>query len=283
MNNLIKRLKSAAIPLFVLATALLSGCSAFLGVDNRERVGSSLSQFLYGDEATQQVVNRGRPHLDLPLRVGIAFVPGNQSHWANSEIPQAQQTIMLNQVKAAFAEKDYIDSIEVIPSTYLKHSQGQGFETMEQLGNLYNLDVMALVSYDQLKQTNENKAALLYWTIVGMYLVPGNENAVQTFVDTAVFDIKTRTLLFRAPGVSRLTDRSTAVNVQETLDNKATEGFDIAINDMITNLDAASEAFKERIKDDKSVTVTNRGGAGSTSIAFLLLAGVGCWVRRVQR
>ena len=61
---------------------------------------------------------------------------------------------------------------------------------------------MALVSYDQVANTSEKTSSLLYWTIVGAYVVKGNKNDVQTFVDTAVFDMATRKLLFRAPGVS---------------------------------------------------------------------------------
>ncbi|WP_368664745.1 hypothetical protein, partial [Zoogloea sp. LCSB751] len=88
----------------------------------------------------------------------------------------------------------------------------------------------------QLLQSSDNKASLLYWTIVGMYMVPGNENAIQTFVDTAVFDMRSQKMLFRAPGINQLTDTSTAVSVTNVLREKSTEGFELAVNDMITNL-----------------------------------------------
>jgi len=76
---------------------------------------------------------------------------------------------------------------------------------------------MALVSYDHVTQSLENNAALLYWTIVGMYLTPGNENTIQTFVDTAVCDIKSKKMLFRAPGINKLEKRTSALGIDETL------------------------------------------------------------------
>ncbi|MEQ1704159.1 MAG: Ig-like domain repeat protein, partial [Ilumatobacteraceae bacterium] len=51
----------------------------------------------------------------------------------------------------------------------------------------YGLDVIALVSYDQVAHSAETTSSFLYWTIVGAYVVKGNKNDVQTFVDTAVF------------------------------------------------------------------------------------------------
>ena len=121
---------------------------------------------------------------------------------------------------------DYIDRIEVIPSSYLKG--GQGFSTLEQVSRLYDVDIIALVSYDQVSQTLENNAAFLYLTIVGLYVIPGNENTVQTFVDTAVFDVKSRKMLFRAPGVNKVEQRSTAVGIDETLNEQSQGSFKLS-------------------------------------------------------
>ena len=84
--------------------------------------------------------------------MGVAFVPAQRSH---REIPHAQQIALLEQVKTEFAQYEYIDRIEVIPSTYL--SGGQGFTTLDQVARLYNVDVIALVSHDQVVNTFESE------------------------------------------------------------------------------------------------------------------------------
>jgi rhombotail lipoprotein len=186
---------------------------------------------------------------------------------------------LLEKVKAAFVQYDYIDRIEVIPSTYL--TGGDGFNTLEQVGRLYDVDVMALVSYDQVTQSVENNAALLYWTIVGMYVIPGNENTVQTFVDTAVFDIKSRKMLFRAPGISKLEKRTTAIGIDETLAEKSMQGFDLAVTDMTKNLDDELARFKVRVKQEKIANVEHRSNysGGAIDIQFCLLLLIMLFIR----
>jgi len=167
--------------------------------------------------------------------------------------------------------------MEIIPKTYLE--KGQGFDSLEQVSRLYDVDIMALVSYDQVTQSLENNAALLYWTIVGMYLIPGNENSIQTFVDVAVFDVQSHQMLFRAPGLSHLKNTTTAVGVDQTMMKKTNQGFDLAVTDMITNLDAELKAFKVRVKEEKVANIEHRkgyrGGAlGQFGLVLLMIFGL---------
>ena len=209
------------------------------------------------------------PVLKLPVTVGISFVPSKD--WRANAIESQNEVELLERVKKSFLQYDYIDRIEVIPSTYLKG--GEGFSALEQVGRLYDVDVMALISYDQVTQTYENNAALLYWTIVGMYVIPGNENTIQTFVDTAVFDIKSKKMLFRAPGISKLEKRTTAIGIDETLNEKSLEGFNLAVTDMSLNLDAELARFKTRVKEEKIAKIENKDGsssAGAFSVFILV-------------
>jgi len=107
-----------------------------------------------------------------------------------------------------------------------------------------------------------------------MYLIPGNENSIQTFVDTAVFDIKSQKMLFRAPGISKLEQRSTAVGVAQTLSEKSIEGFSLAVDDMTTNLEIELGQFKTRVKEKNIATIEHRqgySGGGAISWPALLL------------
>jgi len=260
--------------LFVVSVVLLmSACAGLFGSSKREGVSSSLVDYLYPDgekPPTGQAVNV--PNLELPLKVGLAFVPSQDRSNALSEAERVQ---LLDKVKAAFSGRDYIEGIEVIPEAYLR--TGRGFTALEQTARLYDLDVMALVSYDQVAHSAERSSSFLYWTIVGAYVVKGNKNDVQTFVDTAVFDVGTRKLLFRAPGTSEASSNSTLVNLDRDLRASQQRGFEKAMADMTVNLDKELGLFKERIKTDGSVKVTHSsryvssGGGGAADAAFLLL------------
>ena len=237
------------------ACLLLCGCAGLFGNESRQGVSSSLVDYLYpgGEEppATTQTI----PHLQLPLKVGLAFVPSAQGA---SALTEAERVALLDKVKANFAGRDFIAEITVIPETYMR--SGRGFQSMEQVARLYDLDVMALVSYDQVAHTDERASSFLYWTIVGAYVVKGNENDVNTFVDTAVFDIQTRKLLFRAPGVSEISSSTTLVGLESDLRATQQKGFGQAMGDMTVNLDKELDAFKQRILTEGTVRVTRADG-----------------------
>jgi len=185
----------------------------------------------------------------------------------------------MEQIKAAFAQRDYIKEIVLIPSTYL--NGGKGFQTLDQVARLHGVEVMALVSYDQVSNLTDTKAALLYWTIAGAYIIKGNKNEVQTFVDTEVFDMGTHKLLFRAPGISRVSDTTTLVDAQANVSKNSGKGFELAVADMNINLAAELDRFKERVKNEKIAQVTHTGG-GSMDLAALLLLTILILSRRKQ-
>lgn len=260
------------ILVIILAIAFLASCSSLISHNTgKKTVSSSLMDFLYPNKQSRSEHQPEMPVLKLPVKVGLAFVPSK--NWRRDGIHSKDQIVLLEKVKKSFLKYDFIDRIEVIPSTYLKG--GEGFTTLEQVARLYDIDVMALVSYDQITQSLENNAALLYWTIVGMYVIPGNENSIQTFVDTAVFDVKSKKMLFRAPGISKLEKRTTAIGIDQTLSEKSFEGFGLAVTDMTTNLDAELARFKTRVKEDKIAKIEHRqgySGGGSMGILLFLLA-----------
>lgn len=251
--------------ILVFVIVFLAGCSTMLSQNaNQETRSSSLVDFLYPNEQSRQAHQPSIPTLNLPATVGIAFIP-NQN---DAGIRSNEEIALLEKVKKQFLQYDYIDRIEVIPSSYLKG--GQGFTTLDQVSRLYDVDIMALVSYDQVSQTLENNAAFLYLTIVGLYVIPGNENTVQTFVDTAVFDVKSKKMLFRAPGINKVDQRSTAVGIDDTLNNQSNSSFNLAVDDMIVNLDAELGSFKSRVKEEKIANVNHKNGTSSGSVFWLL-------------
>jgi len=239
---------------------LLGGCTSLWqgsGMSStRQGVSSSLVDYLYPKGQKPPEQDDALPHLKLPLTAGLAFVPSNNPRGLSSE----SKTRLLNEVKKAFSDREFIGHIEVIPETYL--TAGSGFDTVDQVARLYGLDVIALVSYDQVTYSEDTTASLLYWTIIGAYFIKGSQNDVQTFVDTAVFDVATHKLLFRAPGVHRFENSSTLVKSGEALREAKAAGFQGAMQDMTTNLQAALDEFVVRVKEEKVAKVSYRGGGG---------------------
>lgn len=276
--------------MFVLGLLALSltGCAAMWGGffgDSSYRQGSSSSlvDFLYPNGEVPPPADGVVPELRLPLRVGLAFVPSRSG--VTGGLTESHKQQLLDKVRAAFAGRDYIQDIQIIPDTYLR-SRG-GFTNLEQVARLHGLDVIALVSYDQVGFIGENKGALTYWTIVGAYLIKGTEHDIQTFVDTAVFDVASHKLLLRAPGTDTHHGTATLAESSVLFRKAREEGFDRAVTGMIGNLDAELTAFREKLRKDKSVAKVSyrpgySGGGAFDGLALLLLA-MGVAARYVRR
>jgi rhombotail lipoprotein len=262
----------------LLGCPLLGGCVGMLREGTASR--SSLVEFLYPETAAP-VVTPGIPRLELPLRVGVAFTPAQVA--GNAGLSEAAKQRLAQDVAREFAALDFIDTIEIIPSDYLR--QQGGFPNLDQLRSLFGVDVIVLLSYDQSTFTSEGLASLTYWTIVGAYIVPGEKNDTQTLIDAAVYDIPSRMLLFRAPGTSVIKSRSTLVGNTEQLRDDGMRGFDEAGAQLKQNLAAELGTFKQRVKDTpQSFAVTTREGytgSGSNEGIFLLMVVLGiCAIRR---
>jgi rhombotail lipoprotein len=109
------------------------------------------------------------------------------------------------------------------------------------------VDVIILLSYDQVQFTDEGALTLSYWTIVGMYLVPAEKNDTKTVLEAAVYHIASRKLLFRASGSSEIKGFSTPVNLSEQLrvDNK--KSLEQAATNLVTNLQGQLAEFKTQL------------------------------------
>jgi rhombotail lipoprotein len=261
--------------LLVLAI-LVTGCTTLWqelsGNNLRKGVSSSLVDYLYPNGEVPPAQDKVVPNLNLPLNIGLAFVPSYDADTPG--LSEAHKMDLLAKVKTSFEERDFIREIVVIPDTYLRSRKG--FDTFDQVARLYGLDVLALVSYDQVVHSDDTKASILYWTIVGAYFVKGSKNDVQTFVDTAIFDVRTHKLLFRAPGVDTVKATSTLINSVDEMRKARENSFSNAMADMTQNLGKELDSFRERIKTNKTVTISKRegytgGGGGALDIATMML------------
>jgi rhombotail lipoprotein len=264
-----------AILTCAIAAIALASCTSLwqMGTGNtRTGVSSSLVNYLYPSGEEPPPYEDTVPYLELPLRIGIAFVPTTTA----TDIPglsEATKMQLLNNVREQFLERDYISDIQVIPDSYMRGSRG--FSGLEQVARLYGADIIALVSYDQVVATDDTRSSILYWTIIGAYFIEGSRNDVQTFVDTAVFDVATRKLMIRAPGIDKATQKSTLVESTQELRSARTASFDRAMVDMTANLQSELDRFEVRLKEDPTVARVDSsampGGGGYTGLITLLV------------
>jgi rhombotail lipoprotein len=266
-----------------LASLLLAGCDLLQqglcapNCHSHAQNSSSLVGFLYPDG---KLPPRGEaiPELHVPLRVGLAFLPSQDSR-GNLVLDAAQKENLLQQVQARFASRSFVSEIVIIPDYYLANARG--FAGLEGVQRLYNVDVMALVSHDQVSNGDDNKLSLGYLTIVGAFVLRGTSHETATLVDLAVVDPVTRSLLLRAGGTDSRSGNSTLVDAARDARHDSARGFATATTHMIDNFDAALTAFEAQVHDGKAtVRVVQRagshGGGGALSAGWLLalLAGV---------
>lgn len=257
-------MKRLTLLLSTTALLLLAGCASMITPGAARQAGSTVD-YLYPDARQAPALQPTVTHLRLPVRVGIAFVPGGVAGGPSE--PERMQ--LLDRVKAAFARYDYIGSIDVIPSAYLRPRGG--FDNLDQVARMFNVDVVALVSYDQVRFNDTNRLAVLYWTIVGAYLVKGDRYDVQTLVDAAVFDVRSRRLLFRAPGTSQVKGTATMAGYSKDVRDAAGDGYAQAVDQLIPNLQAQLAGFKERVQSDPGIQVERQPGTrGAGAIGWPL-------------
>jgi rhombotail lipoprotein len=288
-NFIPKRLLFVAVPL-----GLIVGCAMF---DERtQRHTSSVVDYLFPNN-TRHVEEPGVPVLSLPLKVGIAFVPEPNSrrhneNWNATErglFTEEQKMALMKEVSDNFKKYPYVKSIELIPSAYLT-PQG-GFVNLDQLRSMFGVEVITLLSYDQVQFTGEGLFSISYWTIAGAYIVPGEKNDTQTMMDAVVYDIASRKLLFRAPGTSRIKGAATPINLSEQLRQDGRLGFQQAATNLVVKLQEQLSTFQERVKsapeEFKIVAKPGYKGAGAVGqLEALMLAGMAVfclWPRRSNR
>jgi rhombotail lipoprotein len=262
----------AVVGLTMLAIA---GCT-FMNHSTQTHHSSSLVSFLYPGGSTPPAQN-AVPELRVPLRVGLAFLP-TQAAFGEAQLDAAHKQELLERIRQRFSDRKFVSEIVIIPDYYL--SANRGFAGLEGIQRLYDVDLMALVSYDQVTYTDDNKWSLGYLTIVGAYMVKGSTNDTATLVDLAVVDPRTRSLVLRAGGTDTRHRNSTLVDMQRNTRLENAESFDAATQQMILHFDAALTAFQTEVHEGRAnvhVAARSATGGGGGSILgadILALAGL---------
>jgi rhombotail lipoprotein len=292
MENTTARLRPTRLVLAALAALLafgLTGCVGLWG-DRRRHEASSVVQFLYPGK-DMPFIQPQIPTLRLPLRVGVAFIPAGASgqgyYRSSTGFNEQQKTELMRKVAAQFKTLPFVQSIEIIPTTYLR--PGGGFQNLDQLRALMGIDVVALISYDQTQNSDSTEASLAYWTIVGAYVVEGQRNSTHTLMEAVVYDIPSRSLLFRAPGTSTIKNHATLVRNDYELQKASLGSLEEAATQMTTNLAHELELFKVRAKEEpQNIRIEHKpgytgGGALDCTFAALLALLAAAGFARLRR
>lgn len=250
---------------------LLGGCASWFPQGQAKYAGSAVDYLYPNAKEPVKLTVETVASLKLPVRVGIAFVPSSAGDKNGQE--EEERMKMLQEVKDSFSKYEFIGAIEIIPTSYLQ-ARG-GFANLEQAARMFNVDVVALLSYDQMQFNDNNSLSLLYWTIIGAYIIHGDQYDISTMLDASVFDVNSHKLLFRAPGASNIKGSAALVNVNEKSRAARKDGFNIALKNLIPNLQKELASFREKVKSDKSVRIEHRQeyrGGGDMGLWGILAA-----------
>jgi rhombotail lipoprotein len=106
----------------------------------------------------------------VPFRIGVAFVPDNTS--GAFRLPESDRQKLAGEVRDSFARYPFVKEIIAVPSVYLEPAGG--FSNLDRIAALLNLEVIVLVSFDQVQNAGATGWSFLYWTGIGAYVIDGD-------------------------------------------------------------------------------------------------------------
>lgn len=244
-----KSIKSRSVKFSILIAVFsitLVACNT-LPVDStgthKARSSSSLVSYLYPNGERPPGLASDIPQLTVPVRIGIAFVPEQNS---TGVISERVKNRLLRKVRNAFKHHTVVQEIRILPIHSLR-TRG-GFRELRQLADRYNVDLIALVSHNQVRAVRHNALSVSYVTIVGAIILPGNSHDVSTFVNTAVFDVSSGKLLFHAAGKDRVRRQTSAFALAEKNRLISRRSIGSATQEMIASLNTELSKFRTRIR-----------------------------------
>lgn len=245
-----RAVRACALMLVVALCGGLWGCAS-MDASTKQRQVASMLGFLYPNREQPPAPSDRVAVLKVPFRVGVAFVPDNGN--PQFRLSETDRLRLADQVRAAFADYPFIRAIEAVPSSYLE--AGGGFDNLDRVASLLRLDVIVLISYDQVQYAGANKWSFMYWTGVGAYVVEGDQYDVLTAVETAVIDIPSRRMLMHASGTSTVKGEATWVGFAERSRQARTQAFGAAVQQMIGHLQQEVQAFRQRAPRDPMIHI----------------------------
>ena len=278
---------SAKRLLLVVAMFLLQGCA----LGPRFSSSQNLSSIL--EPVKDSLASQDKKPLEFPAAVGILMVPPNSNH----EIPGSTLHLAAQELKKELLKNEkYVKAVSIVSA-----GDFQEKITLNQISDLYGVDVVIIVSFEQDQRRVQNSVlALLNIAIVPAFIVPGVEVTTSSIVDGKVVHIPSNAIIFRAGGVDERTEHMTPFSAEEGGETEESilglassvtdlgkniskildgmEQFDpssaVSMNNVIAdasrNATAVSAAVKGSGQNWEKVDAYKKAGGGSMSILELL-------------
>lgn len=229
-------------PLLIILLICLSLCPGCAYSDSVRTVQrqSDLASFLFSGKQPQAPAQKAP--LQLPARVGVAFVPGDP---ASSNLPETTKKEVIETVRSQLAKHTkYVAGAQAIPSIYLMPRGG--VQNLEQVAQQFGVDVIVILGANQFQQHERNAlAAFLDVTIIGQYLIPGNTVDTATVLEAAVYHVPSRALIFRTDGANKKKSRSTDYGSSQTAQNDAVNSTLDASKKLVVSIGEALVGFEK--------------------------------------
>ncbi len=253
-------MKSKLVMVWLILATIVTGCASVEKTSRQSQVASVMA-YLFPNSGKVPPPSTQVAELKVPFRIGVAFVPDNSN--PEFRLPEKERISLATQVREAFSGYPFVSELVAIPSSYL--GPGGGFENLGQVASLFKLDVVALISFDQVQNAGATGWSFLYWTGLGAYVIDGDQFDILTAVETSVFDVNSRQLLLRAGGLSSIKGTATMVGFSEQARLARTQSFEKAIQDMISNLHSEVKQFRQSAAKNPNVRLILPPGYNSNA------------------
>ena len=281
-------------------TALYSIIFLFLqGCAMAPRNTSSIDLSQIFEPIKDSLVSPNKKPLVFPATVAILMIPPTN----NVMVPKSTLHIAAEGLKKELLKNSaFISGVRIINSRDIK-----GKVSLNTIRDMYGVDILALLSYEQDQRSTQNSlAALLNVAIVPAYAVPSVKLTTSTVVDGKIIHIPSNAIIFRTSGVS---ERSTYLTPVSTLEGRPNEesivGLQSAVSDLGNNVRnilvglkkfdlSNAVSMNELLKDDLTKTAIIKSknwdkvdaykrSGGSLGMLGLISLSFICWFYRTNR
>lgn len=137
-------MKNTLFLVIIVTLLFITGCAS-----KKTNINSSVVDYLYSNDTVVQFNDRV-PKLEIPLKIGIAFVPVTAGS-NRMDLTENNKANLLESVAKNFRQYNIVKNIEVIPSAYLKSAGG--FKNLDQISYMYDIDIVALIYFQERRTT----------------------------------------------------------------------------------------------------------------------------------
>lgn len=177
----------------VFVMAIIPGCVVSKGFDR-----GSLRQSVQPpatDKEIQAVFDL-KPQLPVPFKLGVYLAPGGsnwrRAYWSNEEVnallaygDQLKDAGIVSDVRLV---SDFTVEVRK-PPTFFGYS-GSSLKDLRLAAARHGVDALLIVNSVSAVDRYNNPAALLYWTIVGLYVAPGTHSDALVMISGSLWDVR---------------------------------------------------------------------------------------------